>query len=332
MNPNDENPGTQDELDRAAEQVMQDGPAKPSAPGTIEPMRDISEKLFPSEEARMKNDLLDGQAPAGPSQFEALRSRPFEEPAEPAVFPHGFWRQVDYLLTHPHSLMESMRRDDPNLPQIALILISIAIIMGAIYGAVMGATNFLQGSTLSLGAKVTLMFITAIKVPVLLMGVGAIVYSPIYVSNAFMGERHSWRQVLVLLVSATAITCTVLASMATVAFFFSVTSTTYDFIKLLHVAIFAYAGTIGLQYMLGSIRWMAPARPRASKGLIALWLLLYIFVGVQLAWVLRPFVGSPGEKFEVFRPRSGNFYESVMHSVGKVLSGQEKPPKQANWR
>lgn len=259
-----------------------------------------------------------------PSQFTEMRSRPAAEPVDPAEFPKGFWRQVDYLLNHPGSVMESMKRDR-DLPQIAVILAMVAVIMGAIYGAVMGATNLLQGSTMAFGPKLALILITAVKVPALLMLTGAIVYSPIYVSNAFMGERHSWRQVLVLLVSSTAITCTVLASMATVAFFFSITSTTYDFIKLLHVAIFAYAGIIGLQYMLGSIRWMQPARGRrASTGLITLWLILYIFVGTQLAWVLRPFVGSPGEQFEVFRPRTGNFYESVFHSVGKVLEGDPK--------
>lgn len=308
MNPNpDEKAATPEELKRAAKQVMQDGPP--------------SEKFIPSEENRMQNDLVNGQEapPVGPTQFEAMRGRPLTEPVEPAVFPKSFWSQVDYLLTHPHSLQESIRRDQ-DLPQIALILFAIAIIMGAIYGAVMGATNLLQGAAqLSHAAKFTQILVTAIKVPVLLILSGSIVYSPIYVSNAFMGERHSWRQIMVLLLGSTAITCTVLASMATVSTFFAITSISYDFIKLLHVAIFVYSGGIGLQYLLGSIRWMQPAKPRTSSGLIALWLLLYMFVGMQLAWVLRPFVCSPGEEFQVFRPRTGNFYESISHSLGKVL-------------
>ncbi len=336
----DEKPApTDDEVARAAERIMQDGPPGDLDLSPIEdrhaPQTDFSEKLFPSEATRMKKTLSDGQTtpPAEPTQFDAMRSRPLRETVDPAAFPKTFWAQVDYLLTHPHSLMESIRRDQ-DLPQISLILIAIAIIMGAIYGAVMGGTNLMQGQAMPpLGAKITMIFITAIKVPVLLMASGAIVYFPIYVSNAFMGERHSWRQVLALLVSSTAITCTVLASMATVAAFFSITSTTYDFIKLLHVAIFTYSGVIGLQYLLGTIRWMAPPRPRASRTLVALWLLLYMFVGMQLAWVLRPFMSSPGEPFQVFRPRSGNFYESVAYSLGKVLSDDKKPERTGNnWR
>lgn len=325
----EQEPASPEEFARAAEQVTHDGP-----PGFARRKpADITEKLFPAEETRMQNDVLNGQEapPAAPTQFDALRSRPLREPVDPAEFPKSFWSQVDYLLTHPHSLMESIRRDE-GLPQIALILIAIAIIMGAIYGAVMGGTNLMQGQAMPpLGAKITMIFITAIKVPLLLMASGAIVYFPIYVSNAFMGERHSWRQVLALLVSSTAITCTVLASMATVAAFFSITSTTYDFIKLLHVAIFAYSGVIGLQYMLGAIRWMAPPRPRSSRTLIMLWLLLYMFVGMQLAWVLRPFMSSPGEPFQVFRPRKGNFYESVFYSLGKVLGDEQKKPAENGW-
>lgn len=334
MNPNpDDKAATPEELKRAAEQVMQDGPPDGIDPSPLETLqrrkKDLSEKLFPSEESRMQNDLPNAQRtpPAGATQFDAMRNRPLTEAVvEPAVFPKTFWSQVDYLLTHPHSLQESMKRDE-GLPQIALILIAISIIMGAIYGAVMGSTNLLQGAAqLSYAAKFTQILVTAIKVPVLLILSGLIVYFPIYVSNAFMGERHSWRQVMVLLLSSTAITCTVLASMATVSTFFAITSISYDFIKLLHVAIFAYSGAIGLQYLLGSIRWMQPTKPRTSRGLIVLWLLLYMFVGMQLAWVLRPFVCSPNEQFHVFRPRTGNFYESVFHSLGKVLQTEENKP------
>lgn len=54
---------------------------------------------------------------------------------------------------------------------------------------------------------------------------------------------------------------------------------------------------------------------KIPQRLFVLWLILYMFVGTQMAWILRPFIGSPKMTFTVFRPRSGNFHESVMYSV-----------------
>lgn len=49
--------------------------------------------------------------------------------------------------------------------------------------------------------------------------------------------------------------------------------------------------------------------------LLKLWLLLYAFVGTQLAWTLRPFFGAPGEEFELVREIGGNFYTNVFQSL-----------------
>ena len=128
------------------------------------------------------------------------------------------------------------------------------------------------------------------------------------------------RQMVVAILGALALTVTVLASMATVAGFFALTSKSYSFIKLLHVAIFAYAGMSGLRYLLRSMTALFPTgTKRTPTGLFVLWLVLYMFVGTQMAWVLRPFVGSPDRAFEMFRPRQGNFYESVLHSIRDVF-------------
>jgi hypothetical protein len=42
---------------------------------------------------------------------------------------------------------------------------------------------------------------------------------------------------------------------------------------------------------------------------------------------MRPFVGSPGEKFQVFRPRQGNFYESVFGSLNRVINDEPEKKK-----
>ena len=272
-------------------------------------------------------EFPEGQRPSIPNGVGgASPARPPVPPAEsepvqvdPAQFPRGFWKRIDYLLHHPEEVFESLKQDR-DLWQLSRIFFTISLLMAALYGAVMGATNLLQNSPdMLLEHKLLLILVVAVKTPVLFLLTLLIVIPPVYVSNAFLGTRYSFRQVLTLLLATVAITSTVLASMATVAFFFALTSQSYDFIKLLHVLFFAYAGVMGLVFLekcLGRIA--SGSQHRTPRKLLVMWLLLYIFVGTQLAWVLRPFVGSPNEEFQLFRPREGNFYESVIQSIQRV--------------
>jgi hypothetical protein len=50
-------------------------------------------------------------------------------------------------------------------------------------------------------------------------------------------------------------------------------------------------------------------------NILRFWLGLYAFVGTQLGWTLRPFFGSPGSVFELFRDRGSNFYLSIWNSI-----------------
>ncbi|NLF02563.1 MAG: actin-binding WH2 domain-containing protein, partial [Anaerolineales bacterium] len=43
------------------------------------------------------------------------------------------------------------------------------------------------------------------------------------------------------------------------------------------------------------------------------------FVGSQMAWMLRPFIGAPGMEFELFRQMGGNFYANIIASIGEIL-------------
>ncbi|WP_432832207.1 hypothetical protein [Dactylosporangium sp. CA-092794] len=65
---------------------------------------------------------------------------------------------------------------------------------------------------------------------------------------------------------------------------------------------------------------LAPGERPASMTLLNVWILLFGFVGTQLAWTLRPFVGSPGEPFEVFRKIEGNFYVNIVQAIGDLFT------------
>jgi hypothetical protein len=64
----------------------------------------------------------------------------------------------------------------------------------------------------------------------------------------------------------------------------------------------------------------AGQRP-ASMTLLYIWILLFGFVGTQLAWTLRPFFGSPGEPFGLFRNIGGTFYADIFRTIGHLVGG-----------
>jgi hypothetical protein len=66
---------------------------------------------------------------------------------------------------------------------------------------------------------------------------------------------------------------------------------------------------------------LPPGQRPASMTLLYIWILLFGFVGTQLAWTLRPFFGSPGKPFEVFRKIGGTFYADVLDTLGRLLGG-----------
>lgn len=61
-----------------------------------------------------------------------------------------------------------------------------------------------------------------------------------------------------------------------------------------------------------------PERP-TSMALVHMWILLFGFVGTQLAWTLRPFFGDPNAPFALFRDISGTFYSDILHTIGRLF-------------
>jgi len=63
----------------------------------------------------------------------------------------------------------------------------------------------------------------------------------------------------------------------------------------------------------------AGERP-ARMSLLYIWIVLFGFVGTQLAWTLRPFFGSPGKPFELFRDIDGTFYGDILQTLVNLFS------------
>jgi len=95
----------------------------------------------------------------------------------------------------------------------------------------------------------------------------------------------------------------------------------HSFILLLNVAIIAFAGVTGnvhLARMLTAIT----GSPVAARRLLLAWLAGNLFLGSQVSWILRPFIGSPGLPIEFVREDAlrGNFFETVARSFLNLVN------------
>jgi hypothetical protein len=63
------------------------------------------------------------------------------------------------------------------------------------------------------------------------------------------------------------------------------------------------------------------ARHPAHRWMLRAWIFIYVFVGIQMAWVLRPFIGNPRLPVQFFREDSwSNAYVVVLEMIWKVMS------------
>jgi len=56
------------------------------------------------------------------------------------------------------------------------------------------------------------------------------------------------------------------------------------------------------------------------------WVVILAFVGIQLAWNFRPFLGDRGQPYELFREYEGNFYTALIYSAEQLIGGRDKTP------
>jgi hypothetical protein len=95
-------------------------------------------------------------------------------------------------------------------------------------------------------------------------------------------------------------------------------STVYGFIKLTHVLVIAFAGIVGNARMFQLLVSLAGGNRRVAWRVQFAWLAVNLFLGSQLSWILRPFIGAPFLPVQFLRPHialEGNFYENIFHTV-----------------
>jgi hypothetical protein len=101
---------------------------------------------------------------------------------------------------------------------------------------------------------------------------------------------------------------------------FQVSGDAYSFIQLTHVGVIAFAGLAANLRLLQWLRELS-GNTRVARRVLLAWLAGNLFLGSQLSWILRPFIGAPHLPVEFVRVAAfkGNFYETVLRSVLHLL-------------
>lgn len=219
------------------------------------------------------------------------------------------------LLTDRPAFWARMQAQEMRWRDLFSLIVFVCLVC-ALYGAVLAGW---RSPRLSLYA--------AVKLPALFLGTLTIVTIFNWMTATALGSGLSFKSTVFMVFASMTIGCWILLSLVPVALFFLLTGVSYagthaelqyahNSILMTHIVILALAGIGGNAALLQGLRRLVKPRCPATS-LFWVWLAAFAFVGCQLSWILRPFVGSPFFPVVFMRPDAldRNFYEFVFTEV-----------------
>lgn len=232
-------------------------------------------------------------------------------------------------------------------------LIGVTILLAALYGCFMGSFGIFGRSE----PEFWPIFASAVKVPALFFLTLLVTFPSLYIFNTILGTRLYFGDLLRLVSAGIAVLIAVLASLGPIVAFFSATTVNYPFILLLNVVVFALSGVFGISFLFRMLKYQVihaeiqngeelqtpeesqpeireqestskrrfrkVTKPESAEPAVGkvfyVWMFAFGLVGMQMAWVLRPFVGDPHLPFAWFRPREASFFAGLWRSIELLL-------------
>ena len=203
-----------------------------------------------------------------------------------------------------------------------LLISSLVIILG----------TSVYGLTIGLWRSPLQAFYVSLKLPLLIFlttGCNAVLN---WFVSLMIGAQFSFIRTLKYQLISYAIASIILLSFVPVSLFFlwstpplsEEASMGHSFITLLHVCLIAIAGVVANIKLFHLLRTHLP-KAKLAQWILFSWLVGNMFLGCQLSWTLRPFIGAPTLEVQFFRPNplKGNFYIDVYNKFKTVILYQE---------
>jgi hypothetical protein len=190
----------------------------------------------------------------------------------------------------------------------------LIFVYGMSYGAVMGTYGGLAGD------RPWQLLYSAVKVPMLLVVTFLLSLPSFFVLNTLLGLRGDFPRVVASLLATQAGLSVILASLAPITAFWYVSGSEYQPAILFNGLIFAVA-SFSAQWLLRREYRPLIVRHPAHGWMIRIWVVIYVFVGIQMGWVLRPFVGNPAVPVQFFREEGwSNAYVVVVEIIWQAMN------------
>jgi hypothetical protein len=168
--------------------------------------------------------------------------------------------------------------------------------------------------------------LVAVKTPLLFILTLGVCSLALYVLNLAFDIRLHFMPVMTTMSFGLAATGVMLGVLVPITGMFSAVTGDYHFMKVLHLLAFAVAGLYGVKILYRGLVRLAPEGSRGVGKLVFVYLVLYCIIGSQVAWTLKPYLGTPYlPATPPFRVEAGNIYVSVFSSASHVAS----PPSPA---
>lgn len=229
-------------------------------------------------------------------------------------------REVFQIFQNKESFFDEIQKSKSN--RMILMQLLLICLFAFLYGVVMGSYHSLTQSLVA-GMKVVLLFLSTVL----------LCFPSFFIIQQVLGSKMSIRQMTLIVLSGVMLTATIALSFAPIVVVFQVTGGNYHFLQLLHVVIFIFAGVFGMKLMVDALKYACDQKniyPQIGVTVFRIWVIIMAFVGIQLAWNLRPFLCEKNEEFKWFRRYEGNFYTAIIYSVNQLVSPKsqvEKPPQ-----
>ncbi len=244
-----------------------------------------------------------------------------DRPVSPAPSLHSYGGFLAALLSDRESFFDEVVAGVELNRKLRYALATL-VVLGGLYGGVAGAYS---GPLQAVAA--------AAKLPFLFLATFAVCFPAFYVVQVLVGSRLRLLQVIVLVTSALALTMVVLAAFVPVPAFFLITGANYYFQHLLHIGVVGAAGIFGMYALHDGLTTICERRgvyPRKALTIMRLWAVLFGFVGIQMAWSLRPFLGDRNQPFQLTGRYQGNFYAAILYAVKQLATDSETTVPQAD--
>ncbi len=156
-------------------------------------------------------------------------------------------KDLDRILRGEATNLSALREGRIEVPVVGLSFVILAL--GLITGSCVGSFAVFRPK----GPYFMQLLASTVKVPALFLLTLLVTFPSLYVFNALVGSRLTVLSLLRLLVAALGVTLAMLAAFGPIVAFFSVSTTSYPFMTLLNVLVFAFGGVLGLKFLLQTL-------------------------------------------------------------------------------